>query len=824
MNVLKIISTIFILVLFNVQFSKSETLTIVADETWNSGDAAILINADDGDNVVLGSNTMTIQSSESADDAGDPNSTPEVGDVNGDAGSGIAIINDLQTHTFKISSIELGDNGSFSVNDTSNPSATNFYRIEISGNFILGANSITLIETSASTSQNIVDIDGNVSIGTGSTFNVTTQANDLYLELSGSTINLGDGIILQDAVELANSYVKFDGSNVQTVNGEIYGSSGAGTEHGIIEIDKTSKTATTTFNDKLGWNNSGKRLSKIEIGSNSKAIFKNWIRAKNVTINGTGSFMGQNDDDLINEIQGYNDVENITFGAGSTVILDNSVAAGDTIFTLRNNGSVTTAGSVSIQVPSTFTSGTITFVRGNTEQGGPELGTPSPYASSVLNMSATGASGYNYTVSSNFTGSGLDPGFWNIIITASQPTSAQAEQEIQNLNLSTQGVSSSKETGFTKAWTFLKTDQSIDSEAYTAFNSAISAGSVASARLAEQTVPQMDAVAGSNSVISNVSNSSMNIASARLASVRTNTLLAQYNDSLVMNDAGFNLFDFKDSQVFFKTFGSETEGDSYDNISGFKADTYGFVLGRDKEQDDGSRLGFAYSFSDSDVSGKGSGQSVTKVDTHQLMFYGDKKIDQFLFEGMAGFSDNNNTASRRINQSGLNRVAIGKFNSRSIFTRGSLSRDIKNPFGEGVARLTFGASASNTNNSSYTETGANSLNMNVNPDDTETLVGFTGLKFNKKLDTQSIETKMLELRLGASYDFAGDTSTSIASYTGGGNAFSVDGNPVDQLGVNFGLSYLFFEDAAKKYSLNYDTEIKDHSVSQTLSFDLIYQF
>ena len=76
-------------------------------------------------------------------------------------------------------------------------------------------------------------------------------------------------------------------------------------------------------------------------------------------------------------------------------------------------------------------------------------------------------------------------------------------------------------------------------------------------------------------------------------------------------------------EVFFKSFGTNVEGNSYDDVDGYKADVVGFLVGADHEQANGSRIGVAYGYSNSDVSGKGTGQSVTTIDSHQVMIYGD---------------------------------------------------------------------------------------------------------------------------------------------------------------------------------------------------------
>lgn len=796
---------LIILIFCRVAPAYAETFTLIGDETWNSPPQPSGVGEpEDDDNVIIPNGTSLTIDGDSMEDPFDANSTPNIGTITGTGDGSLTISPSNTSQTIDIRSISLAD-GSITILVGSDSLILQIAEgVTISG----GVGAFDIVGGGV-VEDDVIDIDGDFSNSGDTNILGGTNSNDTYLKLGGSTIS-SSLFTLDDTNSGERTYLVFDGATNQTVSGTIDANAGS-VFNGTISI--TNSSGTVTFEDLIG---DSLPIREINIGSGAHAIFENFFNTQDIEVNGTITLTGV---DVNSGEMGNTTGSTITFSNGSKIIIDNSTVSGDSIFVL-GGGETLSAENVTVQLPTTFTSGSIILIDGvNLIDDFVET---NPGVTSEFNTINNGLTTYTVSYSSeDIDCEMISVGCEDIIITASQQT---AEESVQSLNLSSQGVNSKTETAFTTAWTFLSDDTGLDSEAYNAFNTVISAGGAASAILAKQTVPQMDAVAGANSIISSVSNSSMNIASSRLASVRGNTLLAEYNNGQVLNDAGFDLFNFKDKQVFLKTFGTQLKGDSYDNISGFKTDVHGFIFGADEEQADGSRLGFAYSFSDSDVSGKGSGQSVTKVDTHQLMLYGDKNFGEFLFEGMTGFSDNSNTTSRKINQGGINRIAIGKFNSRSLFARGSLSKDISNPIGDGVAQFTFGASASNTNNSSYTETGANSLNMNVNPDDTETLVGFTSLKFNKNLDAQSLETKMLEFRVGTSYDFIGDQSTSISSYTGGGNSFSVDGNPADQFGVNLGLGYLFFEDETKKYSFNYDTEFKDHSISKSLSFDLIYQF
>ena len=795
MKFIKLTFLILILTFFNVHKSYAETITLLADETWNKALEPSVGSPNDGDNVDIGPLlTLTIDV-DSMDDPLDANSTPNIGSITG-TGTGSLFIgdNDLNVdQTIAIDSISL-DTGSVNiVGGALLFEEGGTLRVEISGNVTTSGIEGGTFDISDTNSTGVfVDIDGNFSVQ-GDASVASSGNNDVYLKLSGSTILFGgsNGIQIGDSLApfTGEGILYFDGSNNQTVSGIIDGVSGS---EGLIDIQKTS--GTITFEDVIG---SVNPLRKIQVGENSTVVFEETFFTSEFQTSGGSVTLSENT--ASNGI-----TSSLIIGDNTTIILDNTVTDGDTVIDATVAPAIS-LGTFSIQAPTTFTDGTITFISSSTDLSG-----------EVSDITVSDYGNYIYTISSS------GDGDTNLVITVEE---ISASQRVSNLNLSSQGVSSGEESAFTNAWTFLSADQDLDSGAYTAFNTAMNAGGATSAALSKQTSPQMDSVAGSSAVVNGISNSSMNIISSRLASVRSDTLLARYTDNLVTTDASMRLFNSGDNRkIFFKTFGSDIEGDSYDNISGYQADVYGFVLGTDTEQDNGSRLGYAYSFSDSDVSGKGTGQSVNKIDSHQLMLYGDKKINNLIFEGTTGISFNENTSTRKITASGLNRIASGEYDSSSVFVRGSLSKDINNPIGDGIMRATVGTSASKVKSDSYTETGANSLNLNVNQSDIDTLIGFAGIKFNKKIDPSLIESKLLEFRAGISYDFIGERSTTVASYTGGGSSFSINGNPVDQFGYSLGMGYLFFQDEKKKYSLNYDLESKKHSLAQTISFDLEYQF
>lgn len=776
---------------------KSEIVLDVNGATYNGGEGNGTVSTvtDADKDVYLGSNLIFI------DDFALP-LTP-IGNIRGDTGSGINIlVSNPQDFNLSLGTITLQENdppeGQLSI---VNELGLGLFDFDVSFTGTVTASSLFINHTTSSATSFSVRFNDNVTFNSSEPNLIYTDRDvDMFVYFSGTTIDFGSsGLELRDANTLPGiqsfTNLVFDGTGDQTISGTI--NTETAFNPGLDEMGKLSVTntgGTVTFNNAIG---STTPINEIVLSARSNVVFKDEINAAAITFNGGTVTMTKPGNEITSGA--------FTIANGTRVNLGTGITSGSTVFDATNAGSVS-IGSMTLTAPSTFTSGSITFLDSST---GDDM------SGVISGISISDTVLLNYTLS-------VADSNQDIILSV---TSISAAQSISNLGLSSYGVKSKTETAFTQAWTFLSDDSSVDSDAYTAFNTAIATGGSTAANLANQTSPQMDSVAGSNVVANSIASSTMNIASTRLASVRKDTLLAKYTNNSSVTDTSMKTYSSDNSrEVFVKSFGTNVKGNSYDNVDGYKADVVGFLVGTDHDQANGSRVGVAYGFSNSDVSGKGTGQSVTTIDSHQVMIYGDYAFGNNIFEGMIGFADGSNNTSRKINESGLDRTALGEFNSRSYFAKAAISNDVTNPFGDEVIRLTYGLSASQVNNATYTETGANSLNMTITPDDSETLISFAGVKFNKKFQGEVLETKILEFRAGINYDFIGDRSSAIANYTGGGSTFSVDGNPVDQFGYSFGLGYIFKDNDLKKWSLNYDVEAKSNSLAQTASLDLIYRF
>ena len=532
----------FLLVFFYSAPLKSEITLDIPGAFYNGGDferdGTVSIVTDDDKDIYLGVNSINIS-------AGALDLSP-LGDFRGDAGSGIYIFQtDPLDFNLTLGSISLPENDELGELSIVNELGLGLFDFDVSFAGTVTASNLFINHTTSDTTSFTVRFDDSVTFNSTATNNLiyTDRAIDMHVYFSGTTIDFGSsGLEIRDAntvpgiISYAN--IVFDGIGNQTISGTINTETAFNDD--LFEMGKLSVTntgGTVTFNDAIG---AITPINEILLAANTNVVFIDEINAANITIDGGTVTMTK----AGNEITSGG---TLTIANGSTVNLGSGIAAGDTVFDATNAGSVA-IGTMTLTAPSTFTSGSITFVDSST---GDDM------SGVISGISIADTSLLDYTLS-------VADSNQDIILSV---TSISAEESVANLGLSSYGISSKTESSFSQAWIFLSEDSSIDEDAYTAFNSAITAGGTTAANLAKQTAPQMDSVAGSNVVTSSTASSVMNIASTRLASVRKDTLLANYTNNLSTTDSTMKLYGSNDQrEVFFKCFGTRVKGNSYGSV------------------------------------------------------------------------------------------------------------------------------------------------------------------------------------------------------------------------------------------------------------------
>ncbi|WP_167730146.1 autotransporter outer membrane beta-barrel domain-containing protein [Terasakiella sp. SH-1] len=124
----------------------------------------------------------------------------------------------------------------------------------------------------------------------------------------------------------------------------------------------------------------------------------------------------------------------------------------------------------------------------------------------------------------------------------------------------------------------------------------------------------------------------------------------------------------------------------------------------------------------------------------------------------------------------------------------------------------------------YTETGAESLNLNVDDEDTTIAELVLGAKyaFQAQIDNGTLTP---EFKLMAAYDFAGDRAVSNQQFVGGGDAFQVKGADVAQFSILYGAGVTWHSaDGLWELTADYDGRKKSDYISHGARLELRYNF
>jgi outer membrane autotransporter protein len=278
---------------------------------------------------------------------------------------------------------------------------------------------------------------------------------------------------------------------------------------------------------------------------------------------------------------------------------------------------------------------------------------------------------------------------------------------------------------------------------------------------------------------------------------------------------------FTDKHLWVKPVGSWTTQDERNGVAGYRADSYGLVGGIDSELGTHTRLGFALSYMNSDVDGRGSASgNKVDIDAYQAIFYGSRSLQNhpdIEVNWQADIGINKNQGRRHI--SFMNRTAKADYDSYTAHIGiGAGKRFELNDTTTIIPSLR--ADYAYIKDESYTETGAGSLNLDIDSNHVDELI----VMAQGHLSHQLNDSTSLTANAGLGYDFINDTASLTASYTGGGVAFTTKGfdpNPWlarAGVGVNYQLS------DSSEITASYDLEGREDFLNQTASVKFRWMF
>lgn len=278
-----------------------------------------------------------------------------------------------------------------------------------------------------------------------------------------------------------------------------------------------------------------------------------------------------------------------------------------------------------------------------------------------------------------------------------------------------------------------------------------------------------------------------------------------------------------DKHLWFKPLASFADQNDRDGIAGYRSNTYGFVFGGDAVVGQSSRLGLAFSYARSNVDGKSTARTNrADIDAYQLIAYGSHSfasLPDVEVNWQADVGLNQNDGRRVINFGGLDRTAKSDFDSTTAHFGAGISRGFqlseKTRFTPSIRTDYF-----RIRNESYTESGADGLNLSVRSQTSEQWFAM----LEGRLQHQLNDRLAVSANLGAGYEMLGESNGITASYVGGGAAFRTPGMAPGRWLGRAGLGLAMHANDRTEITARYDLEGRSGFTAQTASVNVRWSF
>lgn len=310
----------------------------------------------------------------------------------------------------------------------------------------------------------------------------------------------------------------------------------------------------------------------------------------------------------------------------------------------------------------------------------------------------------------------------------------------------------------------------------------------------------------------NVMNNSFRNIENRLDQIRVNSFFAEPKDDdlSILKEAPTEKQGIK---AWAQTFGASAKQNQLSNNGGegYKSSSNGFIFGFDKAISKKTNLGLALTYANSNIKSLDSLKK-TGVDTYQLNVYSGYNSNGYFLDSIAAFAFNNYNSSRNINS--VNTRASGKFNGEtySAKIRGGFFHELGSNFTLAPeSSLTF----SNNRTANYRETGAGTMNLNVESSQTNFLEGRAGLNLLYKTIRKNGLAISPQIKVSYGYDLLGDRQNITNSFEGQSSSFNTKTAKYDGSSLRLGFAIDLYRidslSLSSEYSFEDKTKYQSHS-------------
>jgi outer membrane autotransporter protein len=268
-------------------------------------------------------------------------------------------------------------------------------------------------------------------------------------------------------------------------------------------------------------------------------------------------------------------------------------------------------------------------------------------------------------------------------------------------------------------------------------------------------------------------------------------------------------------------FGQWADQDADDGFTGFEYDVAGAAFGLDHLFDDGVLAGISYARANTNIDlddDKGSGD----IDSDFISLYGSLFSDKMYLDGALSYANQSYDNKRVIQVGDITSVARSDHDGDSYAAYAEAGYNyeyekwILQPFGS--LQYTY------LDEDSFTEYGADGVNLLVKDRQTDSLVSQLGTRFYHPFKSESWDW-IPELTLAWRHDFDIDDRQMTAAFDSApGVAFTTDSRDVDQDGVVIGTGMTLLNRAGLSLYLKYSSEFRSDYKAHVLYGGLRYEF
>lgn len=283
---------------------------------------------------------------------------------------------------------------------------------------------------------------------------------------------------------------------------------------------------------------------------------------------------------------------------------------------------------------------------------------------------------------------------------------------------------------------------------------------------------------------------------------------------------------FDSSSIWAKGFGNFSDQGTRSGIEGFESYTYGTALGYDILAEEVLTLGISGGYAYTEVDPKQANLNDTEIGSYQGTLYASYNEGPWYVDGMFGFAWNNYDGSRRLVAGTKSRIANADYDGQQYTGYLGAGYTVDSDLIEELEGFNITPMASlqytRLHIAEYTESGAGSINLQVNSQDYDVLESGLGLKIAYPMENSDLQF-IPEIHGMWYYDYIADKAQATSKFTGGGASFTTNGASPEHSSFDVGSQITFITQNDISLILGYDLELKDdfhsHSGALTVKYD-----